>query len=115
MPLAPAHNAAMTRPSQLLHPPRPPVPALPAATVLPRRGTELAPSVTTSRTAATERVLNGFEAAAELRRKGLEMTREITANIRAWYPDGVPEGELDALHARLTVRSGLRVVAGGAS
>ena len=24
----------MTRPSQLLHPPRPPVPALPAATVL---------------------------------------------------------------------------------
>ena len=87
----------------------------PERTFMPRRGTELAPSVTTSRTAATERVLNGFEAAAELRRKGLEMTREITANIRAWYPDGVPEGELDALHARLTVRSGLRVVAGGAS
>lgn len=87
----------------------------PERNFMPRRGTELAPSVTTSRTAATERVLNGFEAAAELRRKGLEMTREITANIRAWYPDGVPEGELDALHARLTVRSGLRVVAGGAS
>jgi hypothetical protein len=87
----------------------------PERTFMPRRGTELAPSVTTSRTAATERVLNGFEAAAELRRKGLEMTREITANIRAWYPDGVPEGELDALHARLTVRSSLRVVAGGAS
>lgn len=87
----------------------------PERTFMPRRGTELAPSVTTTRTAAPERVLNGFEAAAELRRKGLEMTREITANIRAWYPDGVPEGELDALHARLTVRSGLRVVAGGAS
>jgi 8-oxo-dGTP pyrophosphatase MutT (NUDIX family) len=34
VPLAPAHNAAMTRPSQLLHPPRPPVPTLNAATVL---------------------------------------------------------------------------------
>ena len=41
--------------------------------------------------------------------------RETSAQVRAWYPDGVPEGELDALHARLTVRSGLRVVAGGAS
>ncbi len=87
----------------------------PERTFMPRRGTDLAPAVTTTRTAAPERVLNGFEAAAELRRKGLEMTREITANLRAWYPQGVPEGELDALHARLTVRSGLRVVAGGAS
>lgn len=87
----------------------------PERTFMPRRGTELAPSVTTTRTAVPERVLNGFEAAAELRRKGLEMTREITASIRTWYPDGVPEGDLDALHARLTVRSGLRVVAGGAS
>ncbi|KZT11672.1 integrase [Acidovorax sp. GW101-3H11] len=87
----------------------------PERTFMPRRGTDLAPAVTTTRTAATERVLNGFEAAAELRRRGLEMTREITANLRAWYPEGVPEGELDALHARLTVRSGLRVVAGGAS
>lgn len=87
----------------------------PERTFMPRRGTDLAPAVTTTRTAAPERVLNGFEAAAELRRRGLEMTREITANLRAWYPEGVPEGELDALHARLTVRSGLRVVAGGAS
>lgn len=86
----------------------------PERTFMPRRGTDLAPAVTTTRTAAPERVLNGFEAAAELRRRGLEMTREITANLRAWYPEGVPEGELDALHARLTVRSGLRVVAGGA-
>lgn len=84
-------------------------------TFLPRRGTDLAPSVTTSRTAIPDRVLSGFEAAAQLRSKGLEMTRDMTANLRAWYPDGVPEGEMDALQARLTVRSSLRVVAGGAS
>ncbi|BEU96588.1 DDE-type integrase/transposase/recombinase [Acidovorax sp. DW039] len=87
----------------------------PERTFLPRRGTDLNPSVTTPVTTPPERVLTGFEAASALRQKGLEMTREVTANLRAWYPDGVPEGELDALYARLTVRSGLRVVAGGAS
>lgn len=47
-------------------------------------------------------MLTAFEAAAELRRMGLEMTREITANLRAWHPDGVPEDQLQALHDRLT-------------
>lgn len=61
------------------------------------------------------RVLTQFEAAAELRRKGLEMTHEMVASLRTWYPNGVPEAELDDLQARLTVRTGLRVVAGGAS
>ncbi len=63
---------------------------------------------------APARVLSGFEAAAELRRLGLEMTREMVASLRAWYPDGVPETELADLQARLTVRTSLRVVAGGA-
>ena len=84
----------------------------PERTFLPRRGTDLQTTVATHK--APARVLTGFEAAAELRRMGLEMTREITASLRAWYPDGVPEDQLPELHARLTVRSTLRVVAGGA-
>lgn len=60
------------------------------------------------------RVLTGFEAAAELRRLGLAMDREKTAQLRAWYPDGVPEDQLPALKDRLSVRAGLRMVAGGA-
>jgi len=41
------------------------------------------------------------------------MSRESSAQLRAWYPDGVPEDQLDEVRNRLTVRSGLRVVAGG--
>lgn len=85
---------------------------LPAVATLPRRGTPLATGVATQ--AAPARVLTGFEAAAELRRMGVEMDREKTAQLRAWYPDGVPEDQLQALQERLTVRAGLRVVAGGA-
>lgn len=85
----------------------------PERTYLPRRGTELQPAVASFK--APARVLSTFDAAAELRRMGLEMTREVTANLRAWHPDGVPEDQLADLYARLTVRSGLRVVAGGAS
>ena len=87
----------------------------PERTFLPRRGTGLAPSITTSRTAAPARVLTPFEASAELVRLGITMNRETSAQVRAWYPDGVPEDQLQDLQARLTVRSGLRVVAGGAS
>lgn len=84
----------------------------PERTYLPRRGTDLQPAVVTFQ--APARVLTPFEAAAELRRMGLEMTRELTANLRSWHPNGVPEDQLADLHARLTVRSSLRVVAGGA-
>ena len=87
----------------------------PERNFLPRRGTDLAPSITTSRTAAPARVLTPFEASAELVRLGITMNRETSAQVRAWYPDGVPEDQLQDLQARLTVRSGLRVVAGGAS
>ena len=59
------------------------------------------------------RTLSQFEAAAELRKRGLEMTREMVQSLRSWYPEGVPAGELDDLQARLTVRTSLRVVAGG--
>ena len=63
---------------------------------------------------AAARVLNTFEAASEVRRLGVELTREKVAQIQSWYPGGVPEDELQALCERLTVRAGLRVVAGGA-
>lgn len=60
------------------------------------------------------RVLNQFEACAALAQKGLVMTKELYAAVGAMHPDGVPEDQLDALHARMTVRSGLKVVNGGA-
>lgn len=85
----------------------------PERTFLPRRGTDLQTTVSTQK--APARVLNTFEAAAELVRMGVTMTRETSAQVRAWYPDGIPEDELQDLQARLTVRSGLRVVAGGAA
>lgn len=85
----------------------------PERTFLPRRGTDLQTTVSTQK--APARVLSPFEAAAELVRLGVTMTRETSAQVRAWYPDGVPEDELQDLQARLTVRSGLRVVAGGAA
>lgn len=88
---------------------------LPAALPLPRRGTDLQPATTTSRTPVAARVLTLFEVAGALVRMGVTMTRESNAQVRSWYPDGVPEAELDDLKARLTVRAGLRVVAGGAS
>lgn len=79
-------------------------------TVLPRRGTEL--DIATRATAAPERTLSGFEAAAELARRGVKMDADKNRLVAQWYPDGVPESELDAVQQRLTVRAGLRVVGG---
>jgi len=76
---------------------------------LPRKGTELPAS---TRVHAVDRVVPLFEAAGEMVRRGVEMTVERNAQIRAWYPDGVPESELDQLQQRLTVRASLRVVGG---
>ena len=67
----------------------------------------------TLRSQRAVRLLTQFDAAAELRRLGLTLTREMTASLRAWYPDGVPEDQLQTLLERLTVRASLRVVAGG--
>lgn len=88
---------------------------LPAALPLPRRGTELQPATTTSRTPLPVRILTQFEAAQALGAMGVAMSRELAASLKALHPDGVPEDQLDALRDRLTVRSNLRVVAGGAS
>lgn len=85
----------------------------PERTFLPRRGTALP---TTTRVAEeAQRILSHFEAAMELNRLAVVMDPERNAQVRGWYPDGVPEGELQALAHRLTVRGGLRVVAGGAA
>lgn len=67
------------------------------------------------RTARLARVLKGFELAKAMAGLGVKMTRETNALIAELYADGVPEDELPALQARLTVRAGLRVVAGGAA
>lgn len=79
-------------------------------TVLPRRGTAL--DVATRASAAPERLLSGFETAAELARRGLQMDADKNRLVAQWFPDGVPESELDGLQQRLTVRAGLRVVGG---
>lgn len=85
--------------------------ALPAATMLPRRGTALD---TATRVAQAEpELLTQFAAAKALGARGVPMTPELVATLRSLYPDRVPEADLDALAARLTVRSGLRVVGGG--
>ena len=41
------------------------------------------------------------------------MSPELIATLKNLHADGVPEDEIEALAARLTVRAGLRVVAGG--
>ena len=84
-------------------------------TPLQRKGTELTPGATTSQTTAPARVLTQFEAAKALGAMGVAMSRELVASLKALHPDGVPEDQLEALRDRLTVRAGLRVVAGGAS
>ena len=84
----------------------------PERTFMPKRGNDLVPEVTTSRTAAVDKVLTGFELATALADAGQEMNREVNARVAALYPDGVPEGEVPALIARLQVRAGLRIVGG---
>jgi transposase InsO family protein len=88
--------------------------ALPGATMLPRRGTQLETGASVAKAAA--RVLTLFEVAAELARRGEAMTAERNAQVRAWYPEGVPEDQIDELKARLaareSARAGLRVVGG---
>lgn len=83
-------------------------------TFLPRRGTALEPGAKVAGLAPVHRVLNHFQAAAELHRRGLQMNPERNAQVRAWYPQGVPEAELDTLERRLAVRAGLRVLPGRA-
>jgi len=89
---------------------------LPAVAHLPRRGTDLSLTVTTPAASVVEpRLMNHFEATRAMVERGVEMNPERVSRLRAWYPDGVPEAELDSLQHRITVRAGLRVVAGGAA
>lgn len=83
---------------------------LPAATVLPRRGTTLPTATRVAQAAPT--LLTHFAAARALAGRGVAMSPELVATLKGLHPDGVPEAELDALAARLTVRAGLRVVGG---
>jgi hypothetical protein len=85
---------------------------LPAATPLPRRGTALQPTAATP-APPPERVLTRFEIARELAARGVAMSPERNALIRAWHPQGLPESQIEDLKNRLTVRAGLRLVAGG--
>ncbi len=84
---------------------------LPAATVLPRRGTELDTSVQIG--GRGPELLTHFEAVRALVAKGVAMSPELIGTLKSLHPEGVPEEQLDDLAARLTVRAGLRVVGGG--
>jgi hypothetical protein len=84
----------------------------PARTWLPKAGTQLVSTTTVGVAPAV--VLSHFAASRAMVGRGVDMTRELMAALRRDWPDGVPETELDALHARLTVRAGLKVVNGGA-
>lgn len=85
----------------------------PERTFMPKAGVDMVTSTTTRITPMPVRVLNQFEAAAALTRMGVAPSPDRTKALMA-YADGVPEDQLDALKARLTVRAGLRVVNGGA-
>jgi transposase InsO family protein len=85
----------------------------PERTFLPRKGEALAVQTTTAATPVPARLLTHFEAGQWLTGNGVAMGREVYDKLRAWHPDGVPEDQLATLQDRLTVRSGLRVVAGG--
>ncbi|MBY0233616.1 MAG: transposase, partial [Burkholderiaceae bacterium] len=86
--------------------------ALPAAVMLPRRGTDL--GATTRVAQADPELLTYFAAAKALVAKGVAMSPELVSTLKGLHPEGgVPETEIDALVARLTVRAGLRVVGGG--
>ena len=85
---------------------------LPAAIVLPRRGTELEAAARVAR--AAPEMLTHFEAAKALAAKGVAMSPELVATLKSLHPEGVPVDQIDALQARLTVRASLRVVGGGA-
>ncbi len=84
---------------------------LPAATMLPRRGTELEPATRVAQ--AAPELLTHFEVAKVLVARGMQMSPELLATIKHLHPEGVPDDQVVALEARLKVRTGLRVVAGG--
>lgn len=85
----------------------------PVRSFMPKRGGDMVPTVTTRSTPLPVRLLTQFEAAQALVARGLTLNAELIATLKNLHNEGVPEDELDALQARLSVRSGLRMVAGG--
>ncbi len=85
----------------------------PQRTFLPLRGADMVSSTTTSLTPLPVRLLTLFEVAAWLAKAGVAMDATKNGQVRAWYPEGVPEDQLADLQARLSVRASLRMVAGG--
>lgn len=83
---------------------------LPDVAMLPRRGTELQTGASVAQ--AAPELLTHFEAAKALAARGVPMSPELVGSLKSLHPDGVPEAELGALEARLTVRASLRVVGG---
>ncbi len=84
---------------------------LPAATVLPRRGTELEASASVAQ--AEPAHLSLFALVTRLVAQGITMTPALRASLQEAYPNGAPETEVPAIAARYSVRAQLRVVAGG--
>ena len=83
-------------------------------TTLPKRGTEMVPTTITSATVLPPQRLTPFEVSARLAQAGVAMDRDKSAKVVEWCgKDGLLEDQLEDLQARLTVRAGLRVVAGG--
>lgn len=77
-----------------------------APTYLPRHGT--ASNVAAPRIEV--KPWTHTRAAIEMKNRGVAMTPELNRAIAQWYPDGVPETELDALQQRLQARPALRAV-----
>lgn len=77
-----------------------------APTYLPRKGTEM--GIASPR--VEEKPWSHTKTAMELVKRGLAMTPEFGRAIAQWYPDGVPESELDTLQTRLQARPNLRAV-----
>jgi len=80
---------------------------------VPKTSVPLDVSTVTTSTPKVMRLLTQFEAAQALRVMGMTLNAELVATLKSQYPEGVPEDQIAHLHARLTVRSGLRLVAAG--
>jgi len=87
-------------------------------TLLPKRGTDLVTTVTTTSTPKVVAKLNAFEVSRWLTANGVAMDGDKTARLiklcAPYGKDGVPETDLEGIKASLTARPSLRVVNGGA-
>jgi hypothetical protein len=86
----------------------------PERTWLDRKGSDVVPAVTTAVSAVPVRMLTYFEAMRRLAEQGCKLDAAGFARLKADYPQGVAEDALEQIKTRTLVRTGLRVVAGGA-